>query len=95
MITLPSSPRTVKINSFEKLIDELKDKHAKARIRIHSPYTSDTEAFLRVIWSGDAGILFQDEDKKQFIAVDNLRTIESFEVSAPVLTYRPSRKYYL
>jgi hypothetical protein len=95
MITLPFTRRVVKTESFLKLIDALKDKHVSARIRIVSPYTEHTNAFLKVVWSAEAGILLQDEHDKEFIAVEHINAIESFEVSRPILNYKARRSYFL
>jgi hypothetical protein len=80
--------------SFEKVIDALKDKNMAVRIKVQLP-SEDTDDFLKVLWSGEAGILLQNETTKQFIAIEDVYSIHSFELSGPLLAFKPFKKYYL
>jgi hypothetical protein len=80
--------------SFEKVIDALKDKNMAVRIKVQLP-SEDADDFLKVLWSGEAGILLQNESTKQFIAIEDVYSIHSFELNGPLLAFKPFKKYYL
>lgn len=95
MITLQVSRRTIRQQTFFKLIEELKDKSCVIRIRLTSKKMEIPDAFMKVLWSGEAGILLQNESDKQFVAVEDVRLIESFEISKAVLNLKAEKEYFL
>jgi hypothetical protein len=94
LTTLSFRKRTIKMQSFEKVIESLKDKATPVRIKIETPSVNEDD-FLKVLWSGDAGILLQNEVTKKFIAVENMYSIHSFELNGSILAFTPFKKYYL
>ena len=51
--------------------------------------------FLKVIWSGPAGVLLQNELTKAFIAIEDLQEIHAFLVNLPILNFQPQKIYFL
>jgi hypothetical protein len=94
MITLSLKKRIIKMPSFEKLIDALKDRSMPVRIQLQLSPENDGQ-FLKVLWSGEAGILLQNESTKEFIAIEDVRLIYSFELNDALLSFKPFKKYYL
>lgn len=95
MITFQISRRTIGHQTFFKLIEELKDKSCVIRIRLTSKKMEIPDAFMKVLWSGEAGILLQNESDKQFVAIEDVRTIESFEITHAVLNLKAEKEYFL
>lgn len=95
MITFQVTRRPIKMQSFEKLIEELKEKTCRARIKLTSTQVNTPDAFLKVMWSGQAGILLQNEIDKQFVAIEDVYAIDSFVVNSTLLNFKPDREYYL
>ncbi len=95
MITFQITKRTIKQHTFVKLIEELKDKSCVVRIRLTSKKMEFPDAFMKVLWSGEAGILLQNESDKQFVAVEDLRAIESFEITRSLLNLKAEKEYFL
>lgn len=96
MLTLtPTKTRITKLHAFYKLIEALKEKDTPARIRILFEEADAEHHFLKVIWSGPAGILFQNEEDKSFVAIEDLLNIQAFLVNMPILTFQPQKIYFL
>lgn len=95
MITFQISRRTIGHQTFFKLIEELKDKSCLARIRLTSKTVEMPGEFMKVLWSGEAGILLQNESDKQFVAIEDVRSIESFEINRPLLNLKAAKEYIL
>jgi hypothetical protein len=95
MITFQISRRTIGHQTFFKLIEELKDKSCVIRIRLTSKKVVIPDAFMKVLWSGEAGILLQNESDKQFVAIEDVRTIASFEITHTVLNLKAEKEYFL
>jgi len=91
----PTKNRLTKVQSFQKLIEALKEKDTSARIRILFEEADPNHDFLKVIWSGPAGILLQNEITKAFIAVEDLNEIHAFLVNSPILNFQPQKIYFL
>lgn len=64
-------------------------------IRLHSFKNDLPEDFLKVVWIGGGGVLLQNEEDRQYYAIENIQSIEHFEVSAAVGRFKPDISYYL
>lgn len=77
---------------FEQVLDELVDNET-GRIKVLAPGVPDQ--FLKVVWKGSAGILLQNEEDKEFFAIDNLYSIIAFQLSFESEQFKPFVLYTL
>jgi hypothetical protein len=85
----------IRIHTFHKLIDSIKERECAVRIKIIGEENKFGNDFLKVVWSGPAGILLQHEKDRSFKAIENMAKIHAFALNAPIMGFEAEKIYPL